>query len=282
MLNYFYLIDVCFCVTINLVISVIVAGREIRDSLITKYKKEIDDNDYKIKLAIICIGDDEASKIYVRNKKKVCDLVGVSCDIFMYDKISKKELSDLIDELNCDDSVTGIMVELPLPSYLNKRETLDLINANKDVDGLVNKKIMPCTALAVLEVLHRYNINTNSKMTLVGYSDLIGKPLFSYFDKKPTVCNSKTIDLKANTKDADIIITGVGIKNLIKEDMVKENSVIIDCGIVKEDRLYGDVDFESVKDKCFLITPVPNGIGPITTVMVIHNLIELYREGHYE
>lgn len=263
---------------------IIVNGSEIRDKLLTSYKDEIETNNYKLKLAIINIGNNEASKIYVRNKKKICDLVGIECDIYSYDSIDKDELKNLINRLNNDKDVTGIMIELPLPVGFDKNEIYELINPNKDVDGLCkDSKVIPCTSLAVLEIFKYYDIDINKKIVLVGYSDLIGKPLDRYFKSKNidvSVCNSKTNNLSDYTKNADIIITAVGKRNLITEDMVKDNSIIIDCAIVKEDnKLYGDVDFINVKDKCSLITPVPNGVGPITTAMVINNLLILNNIG---
>ncbi len=261
----------------------VVDGIGIRNNLISKYKEEIINNNYNIKLSIICIGDNEASNIYVRSKKKVCEECNISCDIQYFDYISKEDLTSLINKLNNDSSVTGIMVELPLPDYLDKEEIINLIDLSKDVDGLTkNNLVMPCTALAVLEILNNYNIDINNKnITLVGYSSLIGKPLEKYFISKginPTICNTKTVNLKENTLSADILISAAGKRNLITKDMVKDNSIIIDCAIIREgNRLYGDTDFDSIKDKVSLITPVPNGVGPITTVMVIKNLIDLYK-----
>ena len=262
----------------------VVDGRSIRSNLIESFKEEIINNNYEIKLAIIYLGNDEASKIYVNNKKKVCELVGIKCDIYTYDYITEKDLKDLIVRLNEDKTVTGIMVELPLPLEFNKEEIINLISPNKDVDGLCsNNLVMPCTALAVLKILEYYNININNKkITLVGYSSLIGKPLEKYFLENNIsidVCNTKTLDLKEHIKNADIIITATGVYNLITEDMIKENAVIIDCGIIRKDnKIHGDVDFDNIKNKCSLITPVPNGVGPITTAMVINNLIELYKK----
>ena len=263
-----------------MILIIIVNGSEIRDKLLNIYKKRIDANKYKLKLAIIYIGNDEASKIYIRSKKRICDLVNIECDIYSYDSIDKNELVVLIDRLNKDKDVTGIMVELPLPVGFDKNEIYELIDPSKDVDGLCkDSKVIPCTSLAVLEIFKYYDIDINKKIVLVGYSDLIGKPLDKYFKSKNidvSMCNSKTNNLSDYTKNADIIITAVGKRNLITEDMVKDNSIIIDCGIIKEDnKLYGDVDFDNVKNKCSLITPVPNGVGPITTIMVIHNLLLL-------
>lgn len=261
----------------------IVNGMEIRNNLLANYRQEILENNYKIKLAIICIGSDEASKIYVKNKKKVCDLVGIECDIYSYCSISRNELEELIDKLNHDDSVTGIMIELPLPLEFDSKEIIELIDPNKDVDGLTkNSVVLPCTALSVLEIFKYYNVDLNNKkITLIGYSNLIGKPLEKFFLSKKydvTVCNSKTLNLEKYTTISDIIITATGVYGLLNKEMFKENVIIIDCGIIrKNNKLYGDVDFNGIMDKAKLITPVPNGVGPVTTAMVIRNLLYLYK-----
>ena len=260
----------------------IVNGKEVRDKLLGKYKEEIENDNYKLKLAIIYIGEDKASNIYINNKKKICEDLNIECIIYNYKNISKVELKELINKLNNDNTITGIMIELPLPQEFNTDEIINLIDPSKDVDGLSNNSfINTCTALSVLEILKYYNIDINKKITLIGYSRLIGKPLEKYFKSKginPTICNSKTTNLKDNTKDADIIITAVGKSNLITKDMIKDNAIIIDCAITSnENGICGDVDFNNIKDKCSLITPVPNGVGPVTTAMVIKNLIDLYK-----
>lgn len=265
-------------------IIIIVDGRSIRDKLVESYKEEIQKNNYKIKLAIILVGNNDASNIYVRKKKELCESVGIECEVLAYDFITEEELTKIIYELNNDITVTGIMIELPLPKQFDSKKIINLINPNKDVDGLVtNNLVMPCTALAVLKILDYYSINlTNNKVVLVGYSDLIGKPLEKYFIKNNIsvdVCNTKTKDLKKHTIKGNIIITATGVYNLLKEDMIKDGTVVIDCGIIKKDnKLYGDSDFENIKNKTCLITPVPNGVGPVTTAMVIKNLIDLYKK----
>ena len=262
----------------------IVDGKSIKDKLINFYKEEIINNDYKIKLAIVSVGLDEPTQIYIRNKAKVCEEAGISYELYHYDDIKEYELKDLIISLNNNDDITGIIVELPLPKEFNKEEILNLIDPKKDVDGLSQcSTITPCTAQAVLYILNDNNISLiNKKVTLIGYSNLIGKPLAKYFidnNIDVTICNTKTIDLKASTINADVIITAAGVSNLVTCDMVKDGAVIIDCGITRDNnnKLSGDVDFDSVKDKTTLITPVPNGVGPVTTVMVVKNLIDLYK-----
>ena len=259
----------------------IVDGKLIRNNLLEKYKAEIENNNYKLKLAIIYIGEDKASEIYINNKKKVCEELNIECIIYNYKNISIDKLKELITNLNNDNTITGIMIELPLPKKINTDEIINLIDSNKDVDGLKNNKIITCTALSVLEILKYYNIDINQRITLIGYSRLIGKPLEKYFKSKginPIICNSKTTNLEEYTKDSNIIITAVGKPNLITENMVKDNVVIIDCAITNNGNgICGDVDYLNVKDKCRLITPVPNGVGPINTAIVVKNLIELYK-----
>ena len=265
-------------------IIIIVDGRSIRNKLVESYKEEINKNNYKIKLAIILIGNNEASNIYVKKKKELCESVGIECEILAYNTITEEELIKIIDKLNKDETVTGIMIELPLPKQFDNERIINLIDPNKDVDGLVtNNLVIPCTALAVLTILDYYSINLiNKKVILIGYSALIGKPLEKYFLKNNIsvdVCNTKTLDLKEHTIKGDIIITATGVYNLLKEDMIKDGTVVIDCGIIKKDnKLYGDSDFENIKNKTSLITPVPNGVGPVTTAMVIKNLIDLYKQ----
>ncbi len=261
----------------------IINGIEVRDYYFNKYKDEIFRNHYKMKLVIIYIGNDQASRIYVNKKKEICDKLNISCEILHYESILEYELLKIIDGLNNDFSVTGIMVELPLPNNIDKEKVINSIDPLKDVDGLtMDSLVIPCTALAIINILKYYDVSINdSSIAIVGYSNLIGKPLEKYFIScgiKPFICNSKTNDLKNILLNSDIIITGVGKYNLIKEEMINEGSILIDAGIVRHNnRVVGDCDFNNVKDKCLLMTPVPGGVGPVTTIMVVNNLIDLYK-----
>lgn len=261
----------------------IIDGKKIRNTLLEKYEADIKKNNYKMKLAIIQIGLDQASEIYIRNKIKVCSSLNIDRDVYKYQDISKGDLKRLINKLNKDTAITGIMIELPLPKQFDEEEVLNWISPYKDVDGLCRQnKVVPCTAEAVIEILKYHKISLKQRIVLIGYSKLIGKPLEKYFldhNIVPIICNTKTNNLKEKTKNADIIITATGVKNILTSDMVKDNVVIIDCGIIKEqNRVRGDTDFEALKEKCKLITPVPNGVGPVTTAMVVKNLISLYQE----
>jgi methylenetetrahydrofolate dehydrogenase (NADP+)/methenyltetrahydrofolate cyclohydrolase len=198
----------------------------------------------------------------------------------------------LIDKLNKDEGVTGIMVQLPLPNYLDKDMIINGIDVLKDVDGLTDKKISnlfsnrdclcSCTPYGVMELLDRYNISVSAKnVVIVGRSNLVGKPLSLLMlnkDASVTVCHSKTNNLSEYTKMADILVVAVGKPNIITGDMVKEDSVIIDVGINRlSDRLCGDVDFDSVKDRVKYITPVPGGVGPMTVAMLGKNILKSYK-----
>ena len=243
-----------------------------------------------IKMAIILVGDDPASHIYVRNKIKKDEQLGIKCDLYELEKnVSEKELLSLIDKLNNDDT-TGIVVQLPLPKHLNSEKIIRYINPLKDIDGLhplnygnlilkndLENMLIPATPLGVYSI---------------GRGLTVGTPLSILLSKNikrgnctVTLCNSKTMNLSRYTSNADILISAVGRPNFIKEDMVKEGAVVIDVGISRvEDkskkngeRIVGDVDFEKVKNKCSFITPVPGGVGPMTIAGLILNLLKAYK-----
>ena len=245
-------------------------------------------------LAVIQIGDDEASNIYINSKKKACENVGIN---FIHEKfssnVSEQEIINKIIELNNDTYVNGILIQLPIPKKLNEHKLLNLINKNKDVDGLTdinmgllfknNNNLIPCTPQGIMKILEEYNIDLIGKhAVIVGRSNLVGKPLAMLLLQKNvtvTICHSKTKDLGSFTKQADILISAVGKKHLITKDMVKENSVVIDVGINRVDgKLYGDVDFENVKDIVSYITPVPGGVGPMTVAMLLSNVLKNYEK----
>ena len=263
----------------------IIDGKALSEKIIAKYQGK-----GGVKLAIVQVGNNEASNIYVGKKKSKCEEVGVSCDIHKLIDITEQDLKNKIMELNNDSSVTGILLQLPIPRDFNCREIIDLIDVKKDVEGLTSyhlgqifankEKIIPCTPKGVLTMLEKYNIDlTGKNVCIVGYSDIVGKPLAALCSNRNatvTVCNIKTKDLKSHTLQADIIMTATGVVNLIKANMVKEGAVVIDIGIAKtENGIVGDVDFENVKGKCSFITPVPGGVGPMTVASIIENLYEL-------
>lgn len=257
-----------------------------------KIKEEIENNGYTPSLAVIKVGNNKASNIYVKNKEKACDMVGIKfIDISFPDTISQDAIINEIKRLNNDISVNGILVQLPLPYGFDVAKIINTISPIKDVDGLTyenvgnlvleNDCLMPCTAIGIIELLNEYKVDmTGKNVCIVGRSNLVGKPLIQLFlqnDATVSICHSKTKDLVSYTKNADILVVAAGYPNLITKDMIKENAVVIDVGINKEnDLLCGDVDFDGVKEKALLITPVPGGVGPMTVASLLRNVLKAY------
>lgn len=243
-------------------------------------------------LAVVTIGDDAASEVYVKNKKKACEYVGMSFIHLDYASCVKEEVViKKIKQLNKDKSVNGIIVQLPIPDNFNVSKIINTIDPSKDVDGLTNtqagkliqneKCLIPCTPKGIMEIFKEYKIDLEGKhVVIVGRSNLVGKPLMlECLNKNATVtmCHSKTKDLKKYTKDADILVVAVGKKYLIDKTMVKKDSVIIDVGINRIDgKLYGDVN-PNVEEVCGYLTPVPGGVGPMTVSMLLKNTFEAYK-----
>lgn len=271
----------------------IINGKELSEKIKEELKNEIKTYMIKPCLAVIQIGNDPASEVYIRAKEKACNEVGIYFKHIKFEETVREiEVINKILELNNDEYVNGILLQLPLPEKFNAEKLINYIARNKDVDGLtdinvgklVNKKkcLVSCTPLGIMELLKEYNIDLNGKnVVIVGRSNLVGKPLISLLlnnDATVTICHSKTINLKEYTSRADILIVAVGHKHLITEDMVKEGATVIDVGINREDgKLYGDVDFDKVKDKVAYITPVPGGVGPMTVAMLLKNVNETYK-----
>lgn len=243
-------------------------------------------------LAVVTIGDDAASEVYVKNKKKACEYVGMSFIHLDYASCVKEEVViKKIKQLNKDKSINGIIVQLPIPDNFNVSKIINTIDPAKDVDGLTNtqagkliqneKCLIPCTPKGIMEIFKKYKIDLEEKhVVIVGRSNLVGKPLMlECLNKNATVtmCHSKTKDLKKYTKDADILVVAVGKKYLIDKTMVKKDSVIIDVGINRIDgKLYGDVN-PNVEEVCGYVTPVPGGVGPMTVSMLLKNTFEAYK-----
>lgn len=266
----------------------IIDGKELQEKKVNEFSNLVRNINDKLKLVVIQVGDDPASGIYVNNKRKMCERVGIGFEHIKYDIVLENELIKKIEELNADQSVTGILVQLPLPNDIDEKRVIDTIDPLKDVDGLTTSNvgklfsgengIVPCTALGVMEILESVNINLEGlNVVVVGRSRLVGLPLVKLLLNKNatvTVCHSKTKNLKEKTNKADVLIVAVGQKHFIKDDFVKDGAVVIDVGINRVDgKLYGDCDFESIKEKCSYITPVPKGVGPLTVVMLINNVI---------
>lgn len=241
-----------------------------------------------IGLAVVLVGEDPASQVYVRNKIKACGEVGIkSLAYYLPADISQEKLEELIKSLAADNGVDGILVQLPLPAHLNADRALKLIPTEKDVDGFsecnvgklaMNMKcLVACTPNGVMKMLESRNISVRGKRAVVvGRSNIVGRPmalLLLNADATVTVCHSKTADLKKECLGADILVAAIGKPKFIKADMVKEGAVVIDVGINRDEngKLCGDVDFENVKDKCSYITPVPGGVGPMTITMLMYN-----------
>ena len=264
-------------------------GKMLRDKILDEVKSKIEESNLNIKLAIILVGDDEASKIYVRNKEKACEYVGIKCDKYLLDSsTSEDEVINLIDRLNNDDEVTGIILQSPVPSHIDFDKCAGSINYYKDVDGFTKDNIynlymnkdglVPCTVKGIIRLLDEYKIEIEGKhVVIVGRGNIVGKPLSHSFlnrNATVTVCHSKTKNLEEICKTADILVSAVGIPNLITKGMVKDGAVVIDVGISRVDnKVVGDTSFDEIKDKCSYITPVPGGVGPMTVAMIMENLL---------
>ena len=272
----------------------LIDGKKIQTEMIDELNEEVKGLKQVPKLVIIQIGDFGPSNKYVSQKKTVGEKVGIEVEhLRFYEGNTEEEVLSKIDELNKDKNVHGIMVQLPLPEGFDEDKITNRVACEKDVDGLTTENIgklfdgknafTPCTALGVMELFKRYNINLKGKHAVIlGRSKLVGKPLIACLlneNATVTVCHSKTENLSAITKKADILIVAIGKKYFVKKDMVKKGTVVIDVGINVEDgKIYGDVDFEDVKAKASYMTPVPNGVGRMTVISLMKNVIKAYRE----
>ncbi|MGA0811428.1 MAG: bifunctional methylenetetrahydrofolate dehydrogenase/methenyltetrahydrofolate cyclohydrolase FolD [Pelagibacteraceae bacterium] len=244
-------------------------------------------------LSVILIGDYAPSQIYVKNKEKNSKEVGINSEVIKYPKdITEQEVLNKIKELNNNPEVSGILVQLPLPKHINKEKIINAIHPKKDVDGFnpINvgnlasgyDAIIPCTPLGCLHLIKKIEKNLSGKhAVIIGRSNLNGKPMAQLLLRENctvTIVHSKTKDLKAECQKADILVAAVGKANLVKGDWVKKDSIIIDVGINKvEEKIVGDVDFESVKEKVKAITPVPGGVGPMTIACLLKNTLECFK-----
>ncbi len=240
-------------------------------------------------LAVIIVGEDPASKVYVSNKKKACEALGIISEEYaLPEDITQEELLALIEELNNKDSINGILCQLPLPRHLDEQAVINAILPAKDVDAFHPQNVgkimlgdydfVPCTPAGIMEMLKYENIDIEGKTCVViGRSNIVGKPmgmLLLHKNGTVTICHSRTKDLSEVCRKADILVAAVGRPNFVTADMVKDGAVVIDVGINRVDgKLVGDVDFEAVKDKCEAITPVPGGVGPMTIAMLMQNTL---------
>ena len=272
----------------------LINGKELAKKIRGELKLEVEElNKKKIKpkLAVIMVGDDKASGVYVRNKSKACNEIGIEFEEFLMDSsIKQEELINLINTLNERKDINGILLQSPIPPHLNIREAFNTINYKKDVDGFnpinVGKlsigedSFISCTPYGVIKMLEEYDIPIEGKRAvIIGRSNIVGKPLIQCLLNKNatvTVCHSRTKNIEEITKEADILIAALGKPKFVKEDMVKEGAVVIDIGINRneEGKLVGDVDFENVSKKASYITPVPGGVGPMTIAMLMNNVVK--------
>lgn len=275
----------------------ILSGKEIGQSIRDRLKGEIDKiletGAPKPRLAVVLIGDDPASHVYVRNKQRACEKAGIDTEDEMPSAdISPDALIALVDRLNEDPAVNGVLVQLPLPDHIDEATVLERIRPEKDVDGfhpinlgkllLGEDALAPATPSGIIAMLDHAGIEIQGKnVAMVGRSRIVGKPLAAMFVNRSatvTVCHSKTRDLKEECHRADIVVAAIGRARMIDADYIRDGAVVIDVGINRvDDKLVGDVDFDAVVDKAGAITPVPGGVGPMTITMLLHNTLKAYR-----
>lgn len=241
-------------------------------------------------LAVIIVGSDPASRIYVNNKKAACERTGMrSLEYALPEETTTEDLLELIDKLNADKEVNGILCQLPVPRHIDKNAVLERILPEKDVDcfhpenvgrlSIGNGELVPCTPMGMVKLLEYENIDPTGKhCVIIGRSDIVGKPMAMLMLAKNatvSICHSKTVNLAEITKQADILVAAVGIAKFVKADMVKEGAIVLDVGMDRDEngKLCGDVDFDDVKDKASFITPVPGGVGPMTIAMLMRNTL---------
>ncbi|AIE60678.1 bifunctional methylenetetrahydrofolate dehydrogenase/methenyltetrahydrofolate cyclohydrolase FolD [Bacillus methanolicus] len=272
----------------------IINGKEISKKIRSEIAKEVDELK-KLNvipgLAVILVGNNQASRTYVKSKQKACQELGMHSLLFEYpETIEESELLNKIEELNHDDTIHGILVQLPLPEHINEVKVIEAISPDKDVDGFHPINIgrmmtgqdafLPCTPYGIMVLLKEMGIDAAGKnVVVIGRSNIVGKPsgqLFLNENATVTYCHSKTKDLKAHTKKADILVSAVGKANFITADFIKEGAVVIDVGINRNEdgKLCGDVAFEEAKEIAGYITPVPGGVGPMTITMLMYNTLK--------
>ena len=265
-------------------------GKLVSEQLLTQLKQEIIDKNLQPKLVVIQVGNDPASSVYVRNKQKTAEKIGIQSGTIQADEtITQDELITLVNKYNEDDTVNGILVQLPLPNHIDERTILESIWPSKDVDGfhplnvgklnIGQQKMIPATPAGIMELLKHYHIPIKGKhVVIVGRSNIVGKPLAHLLLNEHatvTIAHSQTENLKVLTKQADILVVAVGRAEMITADYVKDKAVVIDVGINRtENGLKGDVNFNDVKSKVAFITPVPGGVGPMTITMLMSQTIQ--------
>ncbi len=273
-------------------------AKKIRESLKIECD-ELKKKNINPKLAVIMVGDNPASKVYLKNKSKACKEIGIEYEEYLLeDTITQQELNELIKKLNNNSEINGILLQSPIPNHLDINQAFKAITYRKDVDGFTPSSVgkltigedtfISCTPYGVMKMLEEYNIDLTGKdVVILGRSNIVGKPLIQCCLQKNatvTVCHSKTKNIKEHTKKADVVIAAIGQAKFVTADMIKENAVVIDVGInrTEEGKLVGDVDFEQVEKKASYITPVPGGVGPMTIAMLMNNVIKAAKEQNDE
>ena len=271
----------------------LIDGKEVSNHVKTKVREEVDalkEKGIEPALAVIIVGNDPASRVYVNNKKKACEFTGMrSVEYAMPEETTEEELLSVIDKLNADDSINGILCQLPVPKHISEKAVIERISAKKDVDVFSAENVgkmwqgdydmASCTPMGVIELLDYYGIDVCGKnCVIIGRSNIVGKPMASLLLERSatvTICHSRTKNLSEITSKADLIVAAVGRAKFVTADMVKEGAIVVDVGINRNDdgKLCGDVDFENVKDKCEFITPVPGGCGPMTIAVLMKNTL---------
>ena len=277
--------------------AVVIDGKQLSKKIRNNLKVECEELKAKgiiPKLAVIMVGNDSASKVYVKNKSKACEEVGVEFKEFLLNEDTKQEeLENLIEQLNQDEKIHGILLQSPIPKNLDINRAFEKISPSKDVDGFhplnvgklaLNKDtFVSCTPFGIMKMFEEYNIDLSRKdVVILGRSNIVGKPLIQCCLNKNatvTVCHSKTKNIEEHTKRADVIISAIGKANFVTKEMVKEGAVVIDVGINRLDdgKLVGDVEYGEVEKKAEFITPVPGGVGPMTIAMLMNNVIKAAR-----
>ncbi|MFV0439918.1 MAG: bifunctional methylenetetrahydrofolate dehydrogenase/methenyltetrahydrofolate cyclohydrolase FolD [Lachnospirales bacterium] len=272
----------------------IISGTLLRNEILYSLKIEIEENNYSPTLAVVFVGDDTASKVYIKNKVKACDKVGISSIVINLDKdTSENELLKTIEDLNNDKDINGILVQLPLPKHMDEDKVIEAVHPLKDVDcfssinvgklHLDKPTFAPCTPLGIVNLLKKYNVDLSGKdVVVIGRSNIVGKPIAALLlkeDATVTICHSKTENLKDFTQKADVLIVALRKPKFIGKDYVKEGAVVVDVGIHRDEnnKLCGDVDFDDVIDKVSKITPVPGGVGPMTIATLLQNCLLAYK-----
>jgi methylenetetrahydrofolate dehydrogenase (NADP+)/methenyltetrahydrofolate cyclohydrolase len=274
---------------------ILLDGKKLADKILLQLKKQVSQMKKKPVLAMVLVGDDPASAIYVRRKGIFCEKAGIgSQTIILPAKVTEAKLLSVIGKLNKDKNVSAVMVQLPLPKHIDKRRIIESIDPKKDADclhplnfgkfaqeGEEHSIVAPATPLGIVKMLEEYKVKIEGKNAVViGRSNIVGKPMAQFLlnrNATVTVCHHHTKNLKSYTQKADILVVAVGKMNFIKADMVQKGAVVIDVGVNRAEnkRIHGDVDFASVSKKTSLITPVPGGVGPVTIAMLLWNTVRL-------